>query len=263
LSRKLAEQHDYLLKEQVVAEQIYNRAVTGDNIATKYIRSMMNAVSIFSGDLLLTADCPDGKMHILLGDFTGHGLTAAVGVLPTAEVFRAMTAKGFSAAEILAVINAKLHRMLPTGMFLTACFIVIEKDMRSISVWNAGMPEVLVLGTVPLEENRAAVKHRVTSQYLPLGILGDTDNELVPASLEIAQGDRILLCSDGVTEAVNSSGEVFGMARYEQAATATQHSFQKVASALEEFCSRQPFRDDASLVEVQCVPGLLKAGATQ
>ena len=75
---KIERQHNLMLKEQVLAEQIYSRAITTDNIATKYIHSLLRAVSIFSGDLLLTADCPDGKLHILLGDFTGHGLTAAV-----------------------------------------------------------------------------------------------------------------------------------------------------------------------------------------
>lgn len=261
LSLKVAEQNEWLVKEQVIAEQIYNRAVTGDNIATKYIHSMMRAVSVFSGDLLLTADSPSGDMHIMLGDFTGHGLSAAVGVLPTAEVFRAMTAKGFAAPEILEVINSKLHRLLPTGMFLTTCFVVIEKDMRSVSIWNAGMPEALVLGAMPQDAGRSVVKHRVISRYLPLGILAEIDKVLVPVQLEIAAGDRILLCSDGVTEAVNAAGEPFGMARYEQAAACNQHCFQNVAAALEAFCGKQPFRDDVSLVEIQCVPGLLKAGA--
>lgn len=261
LSLKVAQQNDWLMKEQVIAEQIYSRAVTGDNIATKYIASLLRPVSIFSGDLLLTADSPNGEMHILLGDFTGHGLSAAVGVLPTADVFRAMTAKGFAAPEILSVINAKLHRLLPTGMFLTACFVEIGKDMRSVSIWNAGMPEALVLGTLPQDESRSQVKHRVVSKYLPLGILSEVDRQLVPVQLDISAGDRILLCSDGVTEAINPAGEVFGMARYEEAATETRLSFAHVTNALEQFCGKQPFRDDVSLVEIQCVPGLLKAGA--
>jgi CheY-like chemotaxis protein len=254
--KKIETQHNYLLKEQVIAEQIYNRAVTGDNIATPYINSLLRAVSVFSGDMLLTAYCPDGKLHVLLGDFTGHGISAAVGVLPTAEVFRAMTAKGFSATDILASINLKLNRLLPTGMFLTACFIVFEPDMQRITVWNAGLPEVLVLGVQ--DQNTSVVKHKVKSQYLPLGIIGEIDKKLEPVCLDIARGDTILLCSDGVTEATNTNGEEFGMLRYEKAATESRHCFQTVVAALENFCGEQAFNDDVSLVEIQCMPELLK-----
>ena len=64
-----------------------------------------------------------------------------------------------------------------------------------------------------------------------------------------------------MTEATNFSGEAFGSVRYEQAATATQHSFQAVETALVDFCGEQPFNDDVSLVEIQCMPGLLASGA--
>jgi CheY-like chemotaxis protein len=265
LSRKVAEQHlkienhhRQLLNEQIIAEQIYNRAITADNVATKHICSLLRAVSIFSGDMLLSAYRPDGALHVLLGDFTGHGLAAAVGVLPTAEVFRAMTAKGFPAPEIMAAINSKLNRLLPTGMFMTACFVAMDKDMQNVTIWNAGMPEVLILGRRNLDEPNSVVKHRVASSYLALGILQDTDKELAPASLTIHSGDSILLCSDGVTEAVNSAGDGFGVARYEQAA---QHGFKAVVTALEDFCGAQSYNDDVSLVEIHCTPELIQTGA--
>ncbi len=257
--QKIESQNQILLREQVIAEQIYSRAVTADNVASKYIHSLLWPASVFSGDMLLTADCPDGKMHVLLGDFTGHGLAAAVGVLPTAEVFRAMTAKGFSAIEILSVINAKLHKLLPTGMFLCANFVVFEADMKSISIWNAGMPEVLVLGAMDGDGLRTVIKRRITSQYVPLGIISEIDKNIVPVSLNIIKGDRVLLCSDGLSEAENSSGEGFGMLRYEQAATETQQSFTAIVNALEIFCSKHPFADDVSLVEILCMPELLKS----
>ena len=123
------------------------------------------------------------------------------------------------------------------------------------------MPQVLVLGAVTKDGLRSVIKHKVASQYLALGILKQAELEPSPPCILIAEGDRILLCSDGVTEATNSSGEAFGSVRYEQAATEIQNSFQAVATALGIFCGEQPFNDDVSLVEIQCMPGLLASGA--
>jgi CheY-like chemotaxis protein len=260
-NQELERQHNLLLKEQIVAEQIYNRAVTEDNVASKYISSQLRAVSVFSGDMLLTAYCPDGKLHILLGDFTGHGIAAAVGVLPSAEVFRTMSDKNFPAIEILNSINLKLNRLLPTGKFLTACFVVIEPDMKRASIWNMGMPDVLVLGAE--NGNDKMFKRRVSSQYLPLGILAQIDMKIEPADIDICEGDRILLCSDGVCDALNANEERFGLERYEQAATSAVQSFVSVIAALEDFCAGHPCNDDVSIVEIHCMPGLLKPQMTK
>jgi len=257
--KKIEMQHQRLLHEQVLAEQIYTRAITGDNILSNHIQYLSRAVSIFSGDLLLTAHNPQGKLHILLGDFTGHGLVAAVGMLPATEVFRVMTSKGFSPPEIMQAINSKLHKLLPTGMFMAACFVAIENDLSGITVWNAGMPDALVLGTINADVKNSGVKYRVVSQYLALGILNMIDLEPSPDQLSIASGDRILLCSDGVTEAVNSSGDEFGASRYEASALLTNKSFQTVLSALDNFRGNQEFNDDVSLVEVHCMATLLRS----
>ena len=98
--------------DQEIARQVYARVVTASNVATDVIREKMRPATVFSGDVLLSAHAPSGDLHILLGDFTGHGLAAALGALPASEVFRAMTGKGFSAAQVLQGVNRKLYALL-------------------------------------------------------------------------------------------------------------------------------------------------------
>lgn len=261
--QKILEQHNRLVNEQIVAGQIYNRAVASGNIESKHIQFTLRAVSTFSGDMLLSACCPDGALYFFLGDFTGHGLIAAVGVLPTAEVFRAMTAKGFPAQEIIIAINSKLHRLLPTGMFLTACMVVIEKDMKSVTIWNAGMPDVWILGKSIVNNNLSVVKQRIPSRYLALGILKVADILPAPTPIAIESGDRIFLCSDGLTEATNVDRQEFGMQRIAAAIAENSDSFTSVIVALDKFCGVQPMNDDLSVVEIECLSGLKLDGEEQ
>ena len=258
LHRKLENQNQIMLNEQVVAEQIYRRAITDENAYSDHVDFLLRPVSIFGGDMLLTGYTPDGTFYAVLGDFTGHGLTAAIGMLPAADVFRAMTAQGAPMQEIIASINEKLYRLLPTGMFMAGCFVTIDKNFENISIWNAGMPDVFVLGIQNKEECGATIKNRISSQFLSLGILSGYATDSEPVRLKLNVGDRILMLSDGVPEAVNEAGEDFGMQRLEKAAICTKFSLNAIMTAVDDYRGEIPFSDDVSLCEISCVPGLFK-----
>ena len=258
LHRKLEIQNNVMHNEQVVAEQIYRRAITDENSYSDHIDFLIRPVSIFGGDMMLTAFSPDGTLNVVLGDFTGHGLTAAIGMLPAADVFRVMTAQGKPMKEIIDAMNEKLCRLLPTGMFMAGCFVTIDKSFANVSIWNAGMPEVLILENQRKNEFGATVKHRIASQFLSLGILQDFDTDSEPVRLFLNEGDRILMASDGVSEASNLLGEEFGTQRLEKAAISSTFSLNSVMAAVDEFRGDVPFSDDVSMVEIHCVSGLFK-----
>jgi serine phosphatase RsbU (regulator of sigma subunit) len=70
--------------------------------------------------MVLAVREPSGGMYVMLGDFTGHGLPAAIGAMPTAEIFYGMAKKGFSAQDILREVNKKLKSILPPNFFTLA-----------------------------------------------------------------------------------------------------------------------------------------------
>lgn len=83
----IARHHDYLLNEQRVAKAVFDKVAHSGCLNAPNIRYLQSPYALFNGDLLLAAFTPAGDMHVLLGDFTGHGLPAAVGAMPLAEVF--------------------------------------------------------------------------------------------------------------------------------------------------------------------------------
>jgi CheY-like chemotaxis protein len=253
LHRSSARLHARVRADWEVAQALLGEVVMGPNPRSPALHADLMPTDSFSADIYLAEYSPSGDLNVLLGDFTGHGLAAALAALPTAEIFRSMTAKGFAPQQIVLEMNRKLAGQLPTGKFLAAVFIQVTRCLRRIWVANCGMPDALVLSS-----NR--IRERLRSSSLPLGIQPELDLADCVRLVAVAPGERVLLASDGVHEAVNARGEQFGRARLERAAAdgpgggaAASHG---VAQALTAFRAGEPIPDDASLVEIQLLPSL-------
>ena len=241
----IARHHEYLLNEQRVAKAVFDKVAHSGCLSAPNIRYLQSPYALFNGDLLLAAFTPAGDMHVLLGDFTGHGLPAAVGAMPLAEVFYGMTAKGYGLAETLREMNAKLKRILPVDMFCCATLLCLSFQRRSVEVWNGGMPDGY-LHTIATGERKP-----LTARHLPLGVLSpqtfDDRTEVFP----MAVGDRVFLLSDGVIDTCDGDEQLFGVERLRQVFAANRQPdalFEEIEQALRDFGGEA--RDDVSMVEV-------------
>lgn len=241
----IAKHHDYLLNEQRVAKAVFDKVAHSGCLSAPNIRYLQSPYALFNGDLLLAAFTPAGDMHVLLGDFTGHGLPAAVGAMPLAEVFYGMTAKGYGLAETLREMNAKLKRILPVDMFCCATLLCLSFQRRSVEVWNGGMPDGYLHNIVSGERTP------LTARHLPLGILSpQTFNDRTEV-FPMAVGDRVFLLSDGVIDTCDANDQLFGVERLHQVFAANRQPdalFEDIEQALRDF--RGEARDDVSMVEI-------------
>jgi anti-sigma regulatory factor (Ser/Thr protein kinase) len=223
------------------------------NVQPQAMQSYLAPATTFNGDLLLSAYSPTGDLHVLLGDFTGHGLAATIGALPAAETFRTMTAKGFTPPNILAEINRKLRVLLPSGRFLAAVFLRVDWGMNRVTVINCGMPEAWLFS-----DGTAQAMFR--SKAFPLGVADEDDYVAAQAVLPVSRGDCVLLVSDGAFEATNASGEIFGAHRLRLAIEEGLTAGEPLAAAvraIDAFRGEVPLADDLSLVAVHLVDGLI------
>ncbi|WP_460117481.1 ATP-binding SpoIIE family protein phosphatase [Pseudomonas sp. H3_G09] len=252
----IARHHDYLLNEQRVAKAVFDKVAHSGCLSAPNIRYLQSPYALFNGDLLLAAYTPAGDMHVMLGDFTGHGLPAAVGAMPLAEVFYGMTAKGYGLTETLREMNAKLKRILPVDMFCCATLLCLSFQSRSVEVWNGGMPDGYL--------HRMASGERVPlpARHLPLGILSaqafDDRTDVYPMAVD----DRVFLLSDGVIDTCDANDQLFGVERLQQVFAANREPdrlFEDIEQALRDF--RGQARDDVSMVEVSLVESAQAHGA--
>lgn len=246
----IARQHQQLLREQEVAKAIFDKVAHAGCLEAPNIRYRQSPLALFNGDLLLAAQTPTGRMFVLLGDFTGHGLPAAIGAMPLAETFYGMTAKGYSSGDLLREMNAKLKRILPVGVFCCATLLDIAFAQRTVQVWNGGLPDGYLLRT---DGSRMPLR----SRHLPLGVLEPEAFDGRFETLAVAEGDRLLLLSDGVVESRNVEDEMFGEHRLLAVIDANREPerlFDEIGEALLGFHGEH--QDDVSLVDIGLVSGL-------
>lgn len=200
------------------------------------------------GDYYDFFELPGGKLGVLIADASGHGAPAAVLMAMTHSITHTLP-DPIRPGTLLTHLNAHLARRYtrPTGSFVTAFYAVFDPAGETLTYASAGHSPPHLLrkdGTINVL-NRA--------QRLPLGIKPD---EVYPEqSIRLQPGDRAVLFTDGVIEAVNSDGEVFGTVRLDEALPAGNESaqacLQSILNSWNEFTAGVPSGDDRTLVLVQ------------
>lgn len=243
----LLETNQKLIYEKNIIEHFFESALQRSFLDENLIKYHMSSMSTFNGDVLLVERAPNGGVYLLMGDFSGHGLTAAMGTLPVAVIFFKMVAESYSVGDIASEINSQLHKLLPMGMFFTATILEINRPGTIMSVWMGGMPENYWIS------NDGELKGLIHSEHMPLGILNDDEFNSLSQSFRVEPEDKIYLYSDGVIEAKNSSGELFGDERLKDALINNgDDRFKCVIDSLNEFSDFENQNDDITFVELNC-----------
>lgn len=199
------------LTEQEMALSVYQSIMSLEKLSLSNVTFHLSSHSAFNGDILLIEPRPDGTQILMLGDFTGHGLSASLGAIPVADIFRSMTHKGFAIEKVVSEINNKIYTQLPENIFLAACVAEIDAGRSRMRVWNAGLPSVYLL-----HGHDGTIKQRIDSLSPPLGIIPSSQLGVRSQTLQINDQDQLFMATDGVTEQRNASGEMFGDERLEK-----------------------------------------------
>lgn len=199
-----------------------------------------------SGDLILSARDPDGTQLVMLGDFTGHGLRAAIGAPLVTHLFHTLVGQGADMPEILAHINQVLTRHLPVHMFLATVAVAVPPRGGRVRLWNCGAPGVL--------HRQAGGGWQVfDSLELPLGI-ELADRPLGFHALDGGPGEILYLMSDGMTETPTRDGKPWGTAGVIQALERHGGDPGAVMSDLHDCKAPHSENDDITLVKVDLSP---------
>jgi serine phosphatase RsbU (regulator of sigma subunit)/predicted ester cyclase len=149
---------------------------------------------------------PESKLGLVVGDATGKGVPAALVMSTTCGMLQS-TARALgspSPGEVLAQVNETLVARVPTNMFVTCFYAILEPESGSLRYANAGHdPPHVRRSNDNAEELRA--------RGMPLGLMPGMGYEEEVASL--SEGESVLFYSDGLVEAHDPQGQMFGFPR--------------------------------------------------
>jgi serine phosphatase RsbU (regulator of sigma subunit) len=103
-----------------------------------------------------------------------------------------------------------LKALLPAGLFCAAAFLALDRTRTELTVWNGGLPAVLLRAT------RTGGIRLHNSQSLPLGLVTSKELDVQPSQFAVDEAEEVFVYSDGLTEAENNAGELFGQERVNQ-----------------------------------------------
>jgi serine phosphatase RsbU (regulator of sigma subunit)/ketosteroid isomerase-like protein len=155
------------------------------------------------GDFYDFLKLPKGHLGLVVGDATGKGVPAALVMASARSMLRAVAQASESPGEVLKRVNDPLVTDIPPNMFVTCFYAILEPKSGSLTYANAGhdLPY--------LHRNGEAVELR--ARGMPLGLMPGRSYEEKKTILEA--GERALFYSDGLVEAHDPKGEMFGFPR--------------------------------------------------
>lgn len=239
-NRRLQHEHELI-------SYFFDNALARSYLDKRCIRHHFSSMAAFNGDLMLSRRSPWGGLYLLLGDFTGHGLTAAMGTLPVAQAFFELVSKGLGVGDLAKKINTILNKLLPEDLFFAATIVEISANGLQLDLWNGGLPSSVIAS------QDGQKLHTIPSQHMPLGILQEHEFDPKTQQYSLDEGDRLLLYTDGIIETKNPHGEEFGEQRLQSLFSETgDRLFKRVQDELATFRNNPDQQDDMSLVEVLC-----------
>jgi sigma-B regulation protein RsbU (phosphoserine phosphatase) len=195
------------------------------------------------GDWYDYIDLGNDRWGIVLADVSGKGMGAALLMSATRGILRSLATTSETPAEILSRLNCVLKDDFPSGRYVTMVYGIFDARERTFTFANAGHPHpVMVHG------GKAELVDGVSG--LPLGL---GESVYGNRTIHLQRGMKVVLYSDGISEAEDIRNEEFGSGRIREHMLAPHASAKSLLNAAYEHSSCGETCDDATVIVLRCV----------
>lgn len=193
-----------------------------------------------AGDWFDFIDLGNERYGIALADVSGKGMSAALLMSATRAILRSLAPLYASPAQTLEQLNRTLTEDLPTGKFVTMVYGVLDAASRTLTLASAGHLHPLL------------INHHCSFLKLDTGLpLGLGASSYPQCTVTLAPGTRLLLYTDGITEAMNSAQEEYGEARLIEHLSHSGTCVNSLITDVQRFSAGAAQSDDATAVLIR------------
>ncbi len=183
----------------------------------------------------------DGRWGIVLADVAGKGMSAALLMSGTRSALRAIADTCLGPGHTLARLNRQLLADMPAGRYVTMVYAIFDPLQRKVTIANAGHPW-------PLFAENGEVLPLKTDRGLPLGI---TEGVYSTVEVDLTPGSRLLLYSDGVSEAADGAENEYGWRDLACHLGQPDISADRLLLEAQRFTGGRPLVDDATVILIR------------
>lgn len=190
--------------ELKMARELMEHMIRKSSAPVADVELWLQPATNLSGDMVITQHYCNERSYVLLADAMGHGLPAALPLMPVVQVFSSMARDGFTVSAIVREMNRRIVDLIPAGNFVAVTLLSIDHVNRAVEIWNGGNPPALHVAA------QASVFRRFESCHPALGMLRDGELSVSTELFNWHEDGSITLYSDGLIDAKNANGEIFG-----------------------------------------------------
>ena len=231
-----------------IAREIQSGLVPGGSFRQNEIsiQSYMRPANTVGGDYYDIIDLTEGRIGIVIGDVSGKGMPAALLMALMQGSLRTLITAGFRGSDLIAKLNIYLCANTPLDRLITLFFAELDTSTGDLRYINAGH-------NAPILIRADGRLDRLETTALVLGV--DKNAPFETRAIELNAGERVLLFTDGISEAFNAKDEEYGEARLisflrQQASLPAEELIQLLVTNVLEFCDPAKPHDDMTLMAV-------------
>ncbi len=253
--KNLAEQ-ERIQKEMQLAQDIQQTLLPAEvpEIEGYEIASYYEAAKEVGGDYFDFVQVDKDTLGIVVADVSGKGVPGSLVMTMIRTALRTEARSLKSASEVLARVNEFVVNDMKKGMFVTLFYVIVDSKKRRINYASAGHNPMILF--------RQGTKktYYLNPRGFPVGIsLPDHDlfkNSIESDTIQLAEGDILLIYTDGITEAMNNSRELFSEERLldivrKYGHFQAQEFIDKLTDEIHSFTEGYEQNDDITLVSIK------------
>ena len=248
LYEEIARQEKRLERDMQMAHELQLRLLPQKNpkLAKLEVAAKFVPARAIGGDLYDFFSYSSSRMGIVIGDVSGKGAPAAIYAALVSGILRSHTPIEPSPAEMLSAVNYSLSERRIDGQFVSLIYALWDERQSTLQVSNSGLPRPIYC--------QGGKTEVIDATGLPLGLFDDATYD--EFTFRLKPGDLFVFFSDGILDARNPAGELFGRERAEQVTSgcwemSAQEVVNSLFAAVNEHTAGEETFDDQTVVAIR------------